>query len=515
MMGYYILLMAKRDEKLDPVNAIVVDLKLFDNTNKELVRNTDFALKNNRLYLLGDCAKRTLGKIFTMKDIYVDFNTSEDLLGRNVGLPYDNKLTKNEYREVAQMLIYAALGGPTIHNIKNAISTVSGMEGVQVFDKYTKDSIRSQYWSADRNDRLHEFDFLISLPGMYTDNPEKLQIFINYLKKIKPTDSDFFLSTLNPILDAYILKNKDKRHLDVTLYAYEFMESKDIVNLGGTYLTFKDVIDMVEQPAFVVHPPTFEDRMKITDDNDTIDSLKFIVNVLQNGEASDKILMRDDYDIPLIKVQMKDEKSCPGTQTLWLCDVGNVFDDDRNTCDNIDNFDYSKQIYFDRVNIITRRNLVLNSEFLCGQSAWNISSNATIQNRKLTLDASRVGTVYQDIKAEPNTKYIFNVVQSEHAKSTISYYNNSTLLGTAFTIYNSSVNNAFTTPNNCNIIRLTFSSDYSENVDFNYAYLYYYDGDTQADNTVMMFGSYNATTGQDIQVENDSETISPTESYNI
>jgi hypothetical protein len=471
MSGKYILLMAKRNEQIDSSNASIIDLEFYDNNNNALVRDVDFVLKNNKIYLFGNYAQRILGKIFIMKNIKVDFKTADDLLGRNVGMSYNNALTKNEYREMAQMLLYAAIGGPTINNIKNSIEAISGMQGVKVIDKYSNDPVRTSYWTANRANRLHEFDFLISLPTQYVENMAKMTLFIEYLKKIKPVYSNFFVSTMKSMNEIYILKNKDRRQLDVTLYAYEFLNNSEYMDLSGLVLTLSDILLKTEDVKFITRVPEIVERVRYKDNID-MNQYNFAFLTLQNNPIFDRILVRRESSNKKLHKLASDKADFPTSQTQWLCDHGNFMDDASYECDKFALIN-SEHSYFDSVSVRIIRNKVLNGGFTAGNSYWNLHKNAIIYPGKLVMDTTAAGQInYQLVNVIPNNVYILNVAQSSNANIQIKYYSNGTYLEDGLSVHGNSINNIFVTPPGCNKLKLILQGDSIGQIqEFYYVYI--------------------------------------------
>jgi hypothetical protein len=199
----YLELNAYRDF-LGEASSRIVDFELYDDSEQRLIQGVDYVFQNNKIYIFGDYAASSSPFYLTLKNIAVDYGTPQALLGDRIGMSYDDKLTPNEYNEISQMLMLAALGGPTIKNIKYAVQQVTGFGEAEIFDKYTRNKLYQAMW---KRYSMSPFDFVILFPEEYTADIDRLAILIKYLKMIKPAYTSFIVvlqAIYNDVYNKYM-----------------------------------------------------------------------------------------------------------------------------------------------------------------------------------------------------------------------------------------------------------------------------------------------------------------------
>lgn len=230
LTGKYLELSAKRTFPQEKDHKII-DFELKNNLGVGLLINEDYAFENNKLFLLGTSAAYSSDpKYFNFINIAVDNDIPELHLGQRVHIPYNDNLEKTEYNEMMQMLMYAALGGPTIMNLKEAIRIISGFAYADVYDAYALDAIKQAKWDGWK---MTPFDFIVVFPEEYSANMDKLAIMIDYLKLIKPAYTKFYIIFSAIYSDLYnrLQKCNDAYNLDI-IYDWQNEENvyKDIIN---------------------------------------------------------------------------------------------------------------------------------------------------------------------------------------------------------------------------------------------------------------------------------------------
>lgn len=191
----------------------VVDTDLLGYDFSRFSKGVDYVLRDNRLYLFNKAAVASLeAKYFTLENTFVDKMNVERRLGIYVGLEQPDTMTRNEYRELVQLIYYVVTMGPTIKNIEMAIQSITGLEEAKVLDRFSADKSRLDYWTdATRGDRLKDFDFLISIPEMDQHDIDKLMSFIGYIKLVKPSDSDFIFARSAAYYDVLHMTRRDSK----------------------------------------------------------------------------------------------------------------------------------------------------------------------------------------------------------------------------------------------------------------------------------------------------------------
>jgi hypothetical protein len=220
----YITVEAKRgftNEKNYPI----VSIRMFNESGTEVLRNLDYALSMNRIYLLRDMAIPSTGKYITIQEIGVDFNTPRELLGGSLGIDYNEVLTKNEYNEILKVLTAAALGGPTVANLKVAIEAIAGPDQGDLYDKFVRDAKKQARWEATN---YTDFDFVVVFPEEYAVNMERLEAIKGYLEVVKPAYTKFAIILQSIYSDTYniLLNANDADNADfITEIIEEIFES--------------------------------------------------------------------------------------------------------------------------------------------------------------------------------------------------------------------------------------------------------------------------------------------------
>ena len=202
--GKYIGLSAKRES--DVSEPEIVDLTLKNIHRTELVKNVDYILENNRIYLLGKLATETVSNSrLIATNVFVDYDFPYNLLGERIGIPYSSEITKPEYRDFIQMVAYVLVKGPTLKNLKDSFNTLAGWEGSNIVDMISAKGARQDMWLNPDTAILTPFDFLVTIPASaastvgYTDGvlgpkDERLGIFSSFLDVVKPTDTAYILA---------------------------------------------------------------------------------------------------------------------------------------------------------------------------------------------------------------------------------------------------------------------------------------------------------------------------------
>jgi hypothetical protein len=207
--GYCIELSARRS--WDIIEPSIVHMQVFDLQNNELVRGSDFLLTSNKLVFINSAAVPSVYNTkLILKNIKVDYNTMENKIGKNIGVPYSDVITKPEYRDFIQMLVYASLGGPTIKNIKSAFNTLAGWDNVEIVDMISATGYKKVFWQNEAgNAMLKPFDFIVSIPSSYFSNNDKISMFTKFLNIIKPSHTNFIIAWSEYTADALTRKNDD------------------------------------------------------------------------------------------------------------------------------------------------------------------------------------------------------------------------------------------------------------------------------------------------------------------
>ncbi len=225
--GKYIDLTAKRSIDLKDYEIIYADIYNLKNTL--LTQNSDYILQGNKIFLINDAATPTVYNIkLILKNIVVDYDTPQKLIGKNIGILYKDLITKPEYRDFMQVVVYASLGGPTIKNIKNALNTLSGLSNISIVDMVSAKGLQKQLWEGTSS--LKPFDFLVSIPIDYFSSESKISVFMEFLDIIKPAYTNYVIAWAQKMADRIEdIKNADKPGLKMSDIPYDQITPTDSV----------------------------------------------------------------------------------------------------------------------------------------------------------------------------------------------------------------------------------------------------------------------------------------------
>lgn len=204
----------------------VIDFELYDyNTGSRLIFGLDYYYEYNKIYFLrfGSQTNTYNNKRIVMKNIVIDNNNPEKILGESLDIYANSNFSPSEYRDIVTSFTGAALAGPVINKINqsfNPDTNLSSMasaygidednisKGIKVVDYKSADEIRKRFWSGklDGIGGLNLFDFLVTIPSEYLYKAEKMEYVYNFIKKIKPAHSNFVLCPEYALKDILSLR---------------------------------------------------------------------------------------------------------------------------------------------------------------------------------------------------------------------------------------------------------------------------------------------------------------------
>ena len=209
--GHLIQLSAFRDGNPSKRPFEIINFDLYNDRNVRLVRNVDYAFFNNRIYLFGDVARYASSRSLVLKDIAIDFQTPEFLMGKAVRVLPDPAITQNDYREITEAFIHAALGGPIVSNLSSALQTVMGApDRAAIIDRVSAnahDLFYKELWDENKPDKLGRFDFLTMIPveTAYFE-PERTKIIRSFVELIKPSYANLLMIPYMDIFEPYSMQ---------------------------------------------------------------------------------------------------------------------------------------------------------------------------------------------------------------------------------------------------------------------------------------------------------------------
>lgn len=319
----------------------VVDFEMYDyNTGDRLIYGLDYYYEYNKIYFLrfGSQTNKYNNKKIILKNITIDNNMPEKIIGESLGIYANSNFSPTEYRDIVASFVSAALAGPVINKINqsfnpdtelNLASRTYGlndeensMKGIKVIDYKSADKIRKRFWDKQTEgiNKLNAFDFLVTIPSDYLYKSEKMEYIQGFMKKIKPAQSNFVLcpeyslkdilsmrhskfsfhtdGEMTGVLDK--IKHKEKIKLptsyvaedEITLKAETYKQQannthSDYLNLKSAshefdYNSSKGILDTVEY---------LEDNAKIA----YLDCLTKVHVARNTYHISDEVLLDTDY----------------------------------------------------------------------------------------------------------------------------------------------------------------------------------------------------------------------------
>lgn len=272
----------------------IVDFELSDINNNHYVRNVDYVFRDNKLFILKEFSinETYTKKSLILKNITIDTNSTEDVLGVPLNIPYSDQFTKTEYNETLRSFIQAAAGGPTLANLNIALARYKTLEGVKVYDRHSAPPSKKSFWGFDGYiGELTAFDFLVALPLTFAYNSEKLDYIANFFNQIKPAYTNFKFIPQKTTTDRLILKyQKDKLSMTPVFNIPEKITHKETKK----FMTFKILNDGYNVIAYRYGDDAqfFTDSGKYTDRctaNDSLIALCMSRSIKEKLDASDSM----------------------------------------------------------------------------------------------------------------------------------------------------------------------------------------------------------------------------------
>lgn len=198
--GYSILLTGmsfiKRSEHLNNIKFNIIKFDLYDKENRLLIRNVDYVFRENKIILIKELDEKNFirDNSLILRDVIIDCNVSEDLIGTKMKINYSSDLTKNYYNTAMKAFTKASSGGPTVNSLSKSLSSHNIMKGISIYDKWNAPKTKKRFWNTYAENGLTEFDFMVSLPLSFIYNTDKLNVIEQFFKNIKPAYTNFIFS---------------------------------------------------------------------------------------------------------------------------------------------------------------------------------------------------------------------------------------------------------------------------------------------------------------------------------
>lgn len=202
----------------------VIDFEMYDyNTGDRLICGIDYYYEYNKIYFLrfGSQTNKYNNKKIILKNITVDNNMPEKILGESLGIYANSNFSPIEYRDVISSFASAALAGPVINRINQSFNPdtalnlaartyglnddENSLKGIRIVDYKSADELKRRFWEqkVDGITRLNTFDFLVTIPSDYLYKIEKIEYVYEFIKKIKPAQTSFVLNPEYLVRDVF------------------------------------------------------------------------------------------------------------------------------------------------------------------------------------------------------------------------------------------------------------------------------------------------------------------------
>lgn len=283
----------------------VVDFTMKDIYGNVCVRNVDYYYKDNKLFLLKSYSSDELykTKYYTLEDITVDANTTEDKISAALDINYDKNFTKIDFNESLRSFIKATAKGPVFSTIEHSLSEYEALEDIKVFDKFNAGDEKKQYWMSNQSDGIYtDFDFLVSVPVSLLQSEadidhSRLKYIQSFFEKIKPAYTNFVFSPELSVSDIYKvnLEATEKIISDMALEILDIIQRIESVEI----LNSKPLDDSVKVLPLNEYREEFFycDTDFLADQLVLHDSEMYILNTIS---PYDKIEASESVDIQLI-----------------------------------------------------------------------------------------------------------------------------------------------------------------------------------------------------------------------
>ena len=144
-------------------------------------------------------------------------------MGNNIPIKQPEFLTPNEYRELMQIFVHAALGGPIVKNLNNSFNSIPGLSGFEIIDKISsRTTTKSHLWATNEFEeptKLDRFEFVLSTPFDVFFDSKKLKLIQDFVNKIKPTRTSMVvIPTMSKIEDRFLLNEQAKEAYKFKMY---------------------------------------------------------------------------------------------------------------------------------------------------------------------------------------------------------------------------------------------------------------------------------------------------------
>lgn len=256
--------------------------------NSKKINNIDYAIKDNKLFILSVHEFEQDNAYVTLKNITMDYNMSWLRTGSYLKIKYSDVIGKMEYNNLNKLFLQMASYGPILKEMKASIQEMFPGEDIQMVDYFSKNNPKSHYWDTalspeeaeeqletmkamrsqliaraiannfnvgelfvgqgldDPNEGIDEegkglsvHDFVLCMPLSFarpnlTGEDSKIEMFSRYLNVIKPADSYYFMSWMENASDSFTPKDEQEIIVDSLndiTDTIEYKEKEEFINI--------------------------------------------------------------------------------------------------------------------------------------------------------------------------------------------------------------------------------------------------------------------------------------------
>lgn len=215
--GRYIQLVADRQlSRITPINNVIeesideshnkiIDFTLWDpdEDGYKLVYGIDYYYADNQIFFFGEYAAPLRNRvILKMTNVAIDFNTVNDIIGKNLELTFaPDKIPKIEFNDFVRTLTLAAAKGFVLKDLESGINELYAIKDyVEIFDKNVADPEKAAMWKDGTLD-LGPFDFAVYFPADL--DYYRISLICEFLDKVRYSSSHYQAISYDEQIEEY------------------------------------------------------------------------------------------------------------------------------------------------------------------------------------------------------------------------------------------------------------------------------------------------------------------------
>lgn len=191
-------------------NGKIINFTLKDPDKNDFILSpgVDYYYADNQLFLFGEYADTNRTTPLKMTDIAIDFNTVDDILGKNLELSFRQDLMpKVEFNDFVRVLTLSALKGFKINGAMGGVGELPSIsEYVTIFDRFTDDPDKAEMWN-ETEFGLGPFDFVIMFPLIL--DSYRVSLIGEYIDKIRHVFTNYQILGYDFYDDEQYVVNND------------------------------------------------------------------------------------------------------------------------------------------------------------------------------------------------------------------------------------------------------------------------------------------------------------------